>query len=59
MALKGDKVQEVIEMANRLARILQKVLKEIGLTLSIEKCRNFLIQMGENALCLFKRGDPT
>ena len=59
MALKENREIDVVEVADRLARILHGALKEIGLALSIEKRQNFLIRLGENALRLFKRGDPT
>ena len=55
-APKGNSATDVSEAANQLARILHMVLKAIGLTLSIEKCKNFLIQAGSNALRLLKRG---
>ena len=59
MAIKGKEMSKVVEMADKLAGILKEVLRQLGLTLSIEKCRNFLIQVGENAIRLFKRGNPT
>ena len=59
MAAMGKTAMEVTEMLNCLAIILQRTLREIGATLSAEKCKNFLIQMGGSALRLFKRGDPT
>ena len=51
MALRGSQVTEEIQAANHLAQILHGVL-------SVGKCRNFLLQLGEKTLRLFKRGDP-
>ena len=59
MAIKGNRALDVSEAANQLARIFYMARKQIGLTLSSEKCKNFLIQAGPNALRLFKRGGPT
>ena len=58
VALKGADMQDLLGTARKLGQILDMVLREIGLKLSIQKCRNFILQALMGAIKQFKRGDP-
>ena len=58
VALKGANMQDMMQTARKLGRILDSVLREIGLKLSIQKCKNFIMQALAGAIKQFKRGDP-
>ena len=45
-------------MAKKLGEVLEALLREIGMKLSIQECRNFIVEALPGAIKLFKRGDP-
>ena len=59
IVLRGTDSKQVVAAAHRLIKVLEVALAEIGLKLSIQKCKNFLILAMRQALNLFKRGDPS
>ena len=58
VALRGRGVADIVTLAEKLGEILRKVLREKGLSRSQQKCKNFILQLQERALKMFKRGDP-
>ena len=58
IVLRDTDPQRAVAAAQRLMEVLEKVLAEIGLKLSPQKCKNFLILAMKQALNLLKRGDP-
>ena len=59
MVLRGADPEKVVEAAHRLIEVLTRVLQEIGLTLSAQKCKNFLMFARSQVLNLFKRSAPS
>ena len=59
MVLRGSGPQGAVEAAHRLIGVLRRVLKDIGLTLSPQKCVNFLMFATSQVLNLFKKCDPS
>ena len=57
--ISAENEKEVVRRARLLVEALQMALKAIGLVRSIEKCKNFLIKLSEEALSLFKRQRDT
>ena len=58
-AVKCQSTSEAVEMVNKLAEALLRVLHATGLRLSRRKCKNFLIQSLRGVLRLFGRANPT
>ena len=54
IVLRGMVSKQVVAAAHRLISVLEVALAEIGLKLSTQKCKNFLILAMKQALSLFK-----